>query len=1762
LSSLGVAFGKSERFVDTEKHEHNPIFYELVELNALNDEILAKFGKRWLDSFIPTEESYSGERWNRLERKMRAFIRREFGDLPCIGLKDPRFCFTLPLWRRVLERMGYALRYVLVIRAASSAVLSNTFLNPTRSQWENCSLWVQCNLLACYFLRGLDYVIADYDKIMAAREEELATLVARLGFPNADVDRLSSCFHAEYQHFRTTEATGYTYVNKLHDAISSGKVQPEEYLRYREVAALFQGADRLVGPSEPSDRTGGADMDAGVGSVVPGVELQVFFPAGDGHFDEDLSCKRSYTPSVWNRVLVDLPGGVRARGLRIDPAGISCIIHLAGIAIRSVVDGRVLWHAEADGRHGRISVHGTAVRLPYDNAFLISSTGSDPQVHVFISGDLPEDEARLEIWIKTEIDSTQIQCTMAKVQCRLLGIGNNANQWRKALEALKVDFTRVASDLADSGTLIAERDAKVHGLAADLTQVRRVAAEKDYRIERLSYEIDQAWARIRSLSLALKRLRLSRLWKIAGFLVSCGSSGRSLVEAISIWRSGLFDRNYYLTQNPDVAATGVAPLLHYVKHGAAEKRNPGPLFDADYYLAQNPDVAAMGVNPLLHFVKHGAAEERNPHPLFDIRYYVSQNPDLVPGSTNPLRHFLEHGASGCHSPHPLFDAPYYMLRNPDAATRKQHPLLHYLKHGHELGRDPNPLFDTAYYLRTNPSAARTGVSPLVHYLKIGVREGRNPSLRFDTSRYVCETPDVVLSGENPLAHYIKYGAEDGRSPLLHKAESGFNVPVAIERYQAWLTANKWNNRCEAHLRQRLASCGGAMPKVSIIMPVYDPPIRLLRRAVESVRRQVYEDWEICLADDCSSDPNAVYLLKSLGLQSDKIKVTFGKQRGHISVATNRAARLATGDFLLFLDQDDELSPDALAEVALYVAEHPETDMVYSDSDKIDRAGKRHDPHFKPDWSEELLLSYMYCGQVLAVRREIFEQLRGMRQGFEGSQDHDLALRVGEVARDVGHIPKVLYHWRSVPGSTACSGNEKSYSFDAARRAVQEALERRGSRGTAYLPDWALRNGTSVLWHEFPDHGPSVTIIIPTRNEARVLQTCLESLAESTYENFRVLVVDNESDDAETLDLLRQCGHEVLRLRCPNGGFNYSNLMNTAVRHVEDEYVLFLNNDTEIVEPRWLSRMMGYARLDGVAAVGAQLRYLDGSIQHAGVLHGLGGGLAGHAFKCLPEGQSGYLGLAEIARNSTAVTAACMLTPKALFLEMGGFDEEAFPVSYNDVDYCHRLIAKGYRVTYCPGAKLLHHESKSRGFSSAPGEIANYRRRYGMQTDRYYSSSLSLDNECFDVLPRHIVTAPHTPIRLLVCTHNLNWEGAPKCQLDPINRMKQEGVICPVVLSPIDGPLRKEYETNGIDVFIRKPPIARGDLEGYLEELIDLGTFLARHNIEVVHANTLQTFYIVDAANSFDIPSVWSVHESESWLDYFHYVTPEIERRALSCFAYPYRVIFGSNATRDRFEGLNSRHNFFVIHSGLPMGPIQAGKKNWPRARARSELDLSDDETVFLSVGTVCARKAQKDIVRAVKRITVRNDTKFRVLIVGGRESTYGRELAHMIRKLPALVRDRIVVIPETDELARYYQAADAFVCTSRIECYPLAILEAMAHGLPIITTPVFGIREQVMEGVNACFHAPGDVDALAVAMSEMLQSSAKRKEYGGHSREVLASRTSFNETCGIYARFFTEAYFTRDGFPGHSASISRSDQYDQSHTGDPPGSVSKTRPQA
>ncbi len=553
-------------------------------------------------------------------------------------------------------------------------------------------------------------------------------------------------------------------------------------------------------------------------------------------------------------------------------------------------------------------------------------------------------------------------------------------------------------------------------------------------------------------------------------------------------------------------------------------------------------------------------------------------------------------------------------------------------------------------------------------------------------------------------------------------------------YGGWI---KYNEPKDADLKLQMKKKFNISPKISVIVPMYKTKEKFFKDLVNCMINQTYSNWELCLAD---GSPEQNKHLKEYYEKDERIKYKFLNENLGIAGNTNAAIEMATGEYIALLDHDDILSDYALFEVVKCINKFPNAEFMYSDEDKIDENDNRYDAYFKPDFAPDTLRCQNYICHFSVFKKELMEKLNGFKADYDGAQDYDIFLRMSEITKpeNIKHIPKILYHWRVHSESTAkLNSNAKNYAFEAGKKAIEDHLKRIGLEGEVtpgciegiYRIDYKVKGN------------PKVSIVIPNKDGKDILDVCINSILEkTTYNNYEIIVVENNSETDEIFEYYKEIekNEKIKVVKYPNKGFNYSAIINFGVKNSDGDYVIQLNNDTELITQNWLEIMLGFIQREDVGAIGVKLYFPDETIQHSGIIVGVGG-IAGNRFKSIPKSGHGYFAKESMIENLSAVTGACLMTPKSMYEEVGWMDEQ-LAVAFNDVDFCLKIREKGYLVVYNPFVEFWHYESKSRGQEDTPekikrfqGEICTFEKRWGNildEGDPYYNVNLSLDTEVY------------------------------------------------------------------------------------------------------------------------------------------------------------------------------------------------------------------------------------------------------------------------------------------------------------------------------------------------------------------------------------------------------------------------------------------------
>ncbi|MCF1458314.1 MAG: glycosyltransferase family 2 protein, partial [Shewanella sp.] len=628
------------------------------------------------------------------------------------------------------------------------------------------------------------------------------------------------------------------------------------------------------------------------------------------------------------------------------------------------------------------------------------------------------------------------------------------------------------------------------------------------------------------------------------------------------------------------------------------------------------------------------------------------------------------------------------------------------------------------------------------------------ALRFDPAERVCRfTVDALIMSKltTRYARQLMRRKINSRqngglvgslsdAALLERYDRCFTPFEAFEAYSQWLNHYEAGALAEAGIPFQ-AGQFARLPLISVLLPTYNSREGFLRECIESVLGQSYPHWELCIADDASTHPRVREVIREYAAGDGRIRFDFRPENGHISAASNSALALATGEYVALLDHDDRLAEHALLWVAKTLNENPEAKIIYSDEDKIDEHGRRYEPHFKSGWNRDLLYSQNYISHLGVYETRLIREVGGFRTGVEGSQDYDLLLRSVARVKDhqIVHIPHVLYHWRAIEGSTALEAGEKTYTTEAGIKALEHYFAEAGQ--TVSVEQGLIANTYRVRW-PIPKQEPLVSLLIPTRDGYEILKQCVDSiLAKTTYQNYEILILDNQTSCEKTLGYFRSFEqHDKVRVLAYDQPFNYSAINNYGVEHAKGSIIGLINNDIEVISPEWLTEMVSHTLREDVGCVGAKLYYANNTVQHAGVILGIGG-VGGHSHKHFSRNETGYFSRLKLVQNYSAVTAAALLVRKDVLKEVNGLNEQDLTVAFNDVDFCLKVREAGYRNLWTPYAELYHHESVSRGAEDNPEKIARFKREidYMVNTwqdkltvDPFYSRNLTLDREDFSI----------------------------------------------------------------------------------------------------------------------------------------------------------------------------------------------------------------------------------------------------------------------------------------------------------------------------------------------------------------------------------------------------------------------------------------------
>ncbi len=1383
LQILGVELG--ERLMAPTPGVNEKGFYEDIDLNRINIELLRELDQDWHTLTLVSPAALQDERIDPLRIQASALLKSRISKADVFGFKDPRICRLLPFWQHIFKELQLNASYVISIRNPISVANSMQRIHglpPEKTHY----LWLEHVLPSIQLTKCYPRVVVDYDRMLADPEKQVRRIAKALRFDKRfDPDRL-----AEFQR---------NFLDKnLRKAFAEAKDVFEDPGIPKPVKSAFKVLKDIAGDRRSLNSNSSAKTFDALSTEMEGMAQAL------GYLDrlDNIIIVQNEAVSQKDSHIEALSQVLGERDCRIN----SLLCNLNDQAARADALTRVaearddriesLIH-DLEEQEVRASKLGQELAQRDGRIESLIHDLEEQEVRASTLGqELAQRDGRIESLIHD----------LEKQKARAFALGQELAHRDGRIESLIDDLKQQEARASTLGQELAEREGRIETLDLEIEEKDKVIQQVGVRAVEINHRLRKAgssfgWRLLKSarmLRVFLQDLRKSTPVELLPFneietadsgWISTGFDPQFLILSERSWTdlAGWWWMN--IEQNSDQpmeaqlfidAGNGFDPSLVINLRLSGKGRQQIPIYiplrcnsirldpcdkPATFSLSlrglkkmkQAPDLRAEFSSQAAAYESLGAVSGSDLvlTPLKGIKHCGKDGYPWESVEEDPwfgLKGFKDKLNPGWYS------IEYSIRANVTRGTAK---LYFDFGEGYSEWASVALPFRSdgtvmrIYWLPATPRKIR--MDPIEQPAKFSVRRIQFVAIESEIAR------DQMLKRVVEKAAQYKDLSEEGIlrdlekrsdlektsvSKLLYevynhtfRVESG--QTTIVQEYEDWIAKVEAPELACLDPSREIREGLKLKPTISVVMPVYNTEINFLERAIESVIGQSYPHWELCIADDASTAPKVREILESYKKRDPRINVIFRRKNGHISEASNSALGLATGEFVALLDHDDELAEHALFFVALAINRRPSANIIYSDEDKIDEQGRRIDPHFKPDWSPDSFFSQNYISHLGVYRRELIDKIGGFRVGVEGCQDHDLLLRslTYVTSKDIVHIPRVLYHWRVVIGSAALGHGEKRYTSEVGIKVLQDYFSAHGF--DSIKVESGLVPNTYRVCYSMPRPEPMVSILIPTRDKLEFLETCVRSVLENTtYQNYEVLILNNNSVEPETLEYFERIEVDDSRVRVLpyRHPFNFSAINNYGVKHARGQVVGLVNNDIEVITPEWLTEMVSHALRPEIGCVGAKLYYPDDTIQHAGVIVGLGG-VAGHSHKYFPRDSSGYFYRLKVIQNMSAVTAACLVVRKSIYEQVGGLDETGLGIAFNDVDFCLKVREAGFRNLWTPYAELYHHESKSRGGEDTMEKLERFNREIAfiknkwnskLQLDPYYSCNLTLAREDFSL----------------------------------------------------------------------------------------------------------------------------------------------------------------------------------------------------------------------------------------------------------------------------------------------------------------------------------------------------------------------------------------------------------------------------------------------
>ncbi len=1275
------------------KGDNKKGFFENEKIVQLNDKILSELLLNWKQvdityinrakTFLPLlKEKYFTEAVN--------IISGLFSNSKKCVLKDPRISILIPFWEEVFKELSIDYKYILSVR--NPLEVSKSLVARGDVDFEDgVLLWLYYNTLIIKNLKNTVCTV-DYKEFFEDSFKVMQKLCEYLMVNYEDRNESIEKFCKEF------------FEKKLkHQSESNKKINSLVSDIYYNIINKNISLNELKKNIKDNEEK----INKKLGTLTTQLKneyAQIYFDVGNG-FTEDNS-KKIYIDSCYTKINIDVSNYSDINSIRIDPLVDKGLVIIEEICVNGKDETVYLEPYTSNSIYENENVF----ILPYDGQLYFNNVVNNiTQINIFMYT-IPLDTITITITkliqdlsiLKTTINNLDNELTNKELHIKNIQLG---------LQEKEVHIKNVEEELGKK---------EVH-----IKSVEEELGKKEVHIKSVEEELDK------------KEVELNVVQKTNDNLIVQLHTNTEILNNhynTTLLINRKKEEIKYILKYPFRILRKVVGFFIHPRVTIEFYRNLKfvdniDLLDKQYYINNIKDYKVHKYNALEHFIRYGWNENRKPNVFYvnDIKSHMYSD-----------SYYHDREMYKKIKKSKFFDANYYRKENEDIPNDVD-LVWHFMKYGWKEGREPSTNFSIKYYLDKNPDLVNANVNPLYHYIQYGYYEKRECSstINYDGLFYNLKAKMYKIKSSEydlTLRNVLSFVKNNGIKKSISKAKSILNDIEGRSNVYEYTVPLLTENIME-EVKNFIIK-----PKISIIMPVYNVDPKWLELAIKSVENQWYDNWEICIVDDCSTNKKTLNYLRNI--KNEKIKIKYLDKNSNISVASNEALTLCTGEYVGLMDNDDEITVDALYEVVKKINEG--FTFIYSDEDKIDMNYNFCEPHFKADFSRDMLNSQNYISHFTVIKKSHLDKVKGFTVGLEGSQDYDLYLKIFDMCKDeilVSHIPKVLYHWRKIEGSTASEFSEKSFAQENGRLALENSIKRQQIKAKAY-------NGDSPGTYRI-DYGvigePLVSIVIPFKDAKDLLSLSVASILEkSTYKNFEIIGMSNNSELEETFFEMARLEKLDKRVKFYeyNEPFNYSAINNYAVNnYTKGEYIVLLNNDIEILTENWIELMLGFAQRENTGAIGAKLYYPDDTIQHAGVIIGLGG-VAGHSHKYFNKNESGYFYRPHIIQNLSAVTAACLMVSKEKYLEIEGLNEKDLKIAFNDVDFCLRLQEKGYSNVYTPYVEAYHYESVSRGLENTPAKIKRFNseveyikkrhKKILKNGDPYYNVNLTLDREDFSL----------------------------------------------------------------------------------------------------------------------------------------------------------------------------------------------------------------------------------------------------------------------------------------------------------------------------------------------------------------------------------------------------------------------------------------------